>query len=55
MVEFAFILPILLMVVFGIVQFGILYNDYLTITDATRVGARKGSYQPDVGRPGDSR
>jgi Flp pilus assembly protein TadG len=40
-VEFAFVLPILLAVVLGIVQFGIAFNNYLTLTDATRVGARK--------------
>ena len=41
MVEFALVLPLLLVVVFGIFQFGVLYNDYVTLTDATRVGARK--------------
>jgi Flp pilus assembly protein TadG len=39
--EFALVLPILLVLVFGIVQFGIAFNNYLTITDATRAGARK--------------
>jgi hypothetical protein len=28
-------------IVFGIFQFGVLYKDYVTLTDATRVGARK--------------
>ncbi len=41
MVEFALVVPILCMVLFGILQFGVLYNDYITLTDATRVGARK--------------
>lgn len=41
MVEFVLVLPVLCLVLFGIIQFGILYNDYLTITDAARVGARK--------------
>ena len=41
MVEFALIAPILCVVLFGILQFGALYNDYVTLTDATRVGARK--------------
>lgn len=40
-VEFAFVLPMLLALVLGIVQFGIAFNNYLTLTDATRVGARK--------------
>jgi Flp pilus assembly protein TadG len=41
MVEFALIMPVLCMVLFAIIQFGILFNDYLSLTDATRVGARK--------------
>lgn len=41
MVEFALVVPLLLVVLFGILQFGAVYNDYVTLTDATRVGARK--------------
>lgn len=41
MVEFALVIPILCVILFGILQFGALYNDYVTLTDATRVGARK--------------
>jgi Flp pilus assembly protein TadG len=41
MVEFALLLPILLVVALGIMQFGIIYNNYITLTDATRVGARQ--------------
>ena len=41
MVEFALVIPILCVVLFGVIQFGMLYNDYVTLTDATRVGARK--------------
>jgi Flp pilus assembly protein TadG len=41
MVEFALVVPILCVVIFGILQFGALYNDYVTLTDSTRVGARK--------------
>jgi Flp pilus assembly protein TadG len=40
-VEFALVVPILLVILFGILQFGAVYNDYVTLTDATRVGARK--------------
>lgn len=43
LVEFAIVAPVLCMVLFGIIQFGILYNNYLTLTDAARVGARKGA------------
>jgi Flp pilus assembly protein TadG len=41
-VEFAFVLPLLLVIVFGIVEFGtLLYNQQL-ITNASREGARAG-------------
>jgi Flp pilus assembly protein TadG len=39
-VEFALVLPLLLMILFGIVQFGITFNNYIQLTDAVRVGAR---------------
>ena len=39
-VEFALVVPILLIVVLAIVQFGIVYNHWETLTDATRVGGR---------------
>ena len=41
MVEFVIVAPILLLLVFGIIQFGILFNNYLTLTDAVRAGARQ--------------
>jgi Flp pilus assembly protein TadG len=41
MVEFALVLPILLLLVLGIIQFGILFNHYVTLTDAVRAGARQ--------------
>jgi hypothetical protein len=40
MVEFTLILPVLLVVIFGIIQFGIAYNNYIALTDAVRAGAR---------------
>jgi Flp pilus assembly protein TadG len=43
MVEFAVILPFFLVLVFGIIQFGIVFNNYVTLTDATRAGARAGA------------
>jgi TadE-like protein len=43
MVEFALILPILLVVLFGIIQFGIAFNNYVALTDAVRAGARTAS------------
>ena len=41
MTELAVVLPILCVLLFGIIQFGILYNNYVTVTDAARAGARK--------------
>src|SRR5581483_10670738 len=40
-VEFALVLPLLLVLLLGIVQFGIAFSHYVTLTDAARVGARK--------------
>jgi Flp pilus assembly protein TadG len=41
MTEFAIVLPILVVLLFGIVQFGITFNNYVTLTDAARAGARR--------------
>src|SRR5215212_7747117 len=41
MTEFALVLPILVVLLFGVIQFGIVFNNYITLTDATRAGARK--------------
>jgi Flp pilus assembly protein TadG len=41
MAEFAIVFPVLAVVLFGIFQFGVLFNNYLTITDAVRAGARE--------------
>jgi Flp pilus assembly protein TadG len=38
-VEFALVLPVLFLVLFGAVQFGWLMNNYLLLTDAASVGA----------------
>jgi Flp pilus assembly protein TadG len=51
MVEFALVLPVLCIVLFSIIQFGILYNDYLTVTDAARVGARKAATSRNAADP----
>jgi Flp pilus assembly protein TadG len=40
MAEFAVVLPILLLLVFAVAQFGITFNNYVTLTDAVRTGAR---------------
>ena len=40
LVEFALVAPLLLLLLFGIIQFGIAFNNSLTLTDAVRAGAR---------------
>ena len=40
MVEFALVIPIFLMLLLGILQFGIIFNNYITLTDAARAGSR---------------
>lgn len=39
-VEFAIILPILVTIVFAIIEFGIVYNNWIALTHAAREGAR---------------
>lgn len=39
-VEFALVLPALLIILVGIIQFGVALNNYLELTDAVRSGAR---------------
>jgi Flp pilus assembly protein TadG len=41
MVEFTLILPMLLLLIFGIYQFGQTYADYIQVTNAARDGGRK--------------
>jgi len=53
-VEFALVLPLLMGLLLGIVQFGIVFNNYETLTDAARVGARKASVSRFVGDNGAS-
>jgi Flp pilus assembly protein TadG len=42
-VEFALILPILVIIVFGIFQFGIAFNNWISLTHAAREGVRLAS------------
>lgn len=42
LVEFALVLPLFLILVFGIVDFGNALQDYITLSNATREGARLG-------------
>src|SRR6187549_3919598 len=43
MVEFGLVLLPLFFILLGIIQFGLVFNTYVTITNATREGARSGS------------
>jgi Flp pilus assembly protein TadG len=50
--EFALVLPLLMLVLLAILQFGVLFRDYLAVTDAVRAGARKGAVSRHVTAPG---
>ena len=49
LVEFAIILPVLLLILFGILQFGVTFNQYISVTAAAREGARKASVSRSLG------
>jgi Flp pilus assembly protein TadG len=49
MVEFAIVLPVLVLLLFGVVQFGIVFNNYITLTDGVRAGARKAAVSRMLG------
>jgi len=51
-VEFALILPVLMLILVGILQFGVVFRDYLALTDAVRAGARKGAVARHLASPG---
>ncbi len=51
MTEFALVLPLLVMLLFGVIQFGIAFNNYITLTDAVRAGARKGAVSRHTTNP----
>ena len=54
MTELALVLPIFAVLLLAIVQFGIAFNNYLTLTDATRAGARKAAVSRFIGDNGAS-
>lgn len=41
LVEFTIVLPVLLLVVLGIAQFGLVFYDYIMVTNAAATGARQ--------------
>ncbi len=43
LVEFALVVPLLLTIVFGIIEFGVLFSVYVGLTNGAREGARAGS------------
>jgi Flp pilus assembly protein TadG len=45
LVEFSLVLMPLLMILLGIIQFGFVFNSYITISNAAREGARVGTIQ----------
>jgi Flp pilus assembly protein TadG len=51
MTEFALVLPVLALLLFAVIQFGIVFNNYETLTDATRAGARKAAVSRQVSNP----
>jgi Flp pilus assembly protein TadG len=55
MAEFTLVLPVLAILLFGVIQFGIAFNHYLAVTDAVRAGARQAAvarHLPDGEREG---
>jgi Flp pilus assembly protein TadG len=49
--ELALVLPILVVLVLAIAQFGVAFNNYVTLTDAARAGARVGAVSRQSGSP----
>ena len=43
MVEMVFVMPILVLLVFAIAQFGLMFSRWLTLSNAVREGAREGA------------
>jgi Flp pilus assembly protein TadG len=48
-VEFAFVMPFLVFLLLAITQFGLAFHNYLSITDAVRVGARAAAVNRTTG------
>jgi Flp pilus assembly protein TadG len=52
MVELAIVIPLIALLLFGVIQFGIVFNNYVTLTDAVRAGARKAAVSRNLGAAG---
>src|SRR5690606_26073928 len=48
-VEFALVVPILITLLFGIIEMGFLMKDYVSLSSAVRAGARTASAAADAG------
>lgn len=48
-VEFAIVLPVLLLILLGILEFAFVMRDYLSVASATKTGARTASSAADAG------
>lgn len=46
LVEFALVVPLLMLIAFGVLDLGRLYHAAVTVTNATREGARYGTLNP---------
>jgi Flp pilus assembly protein TadG len=51
MTELALVLPILVVLILGIAQFGVAFNNYVTLTDAARAAARKAAVSRQASNP----
>jgi Flp pilus assembly protein TadG len=49
--EFAMVLPLLALLLFGVIQFGIVFHQYVTLTDSVRAGSRQGAVSRDLTNP----
>jgi Flp pilus assembly protein TadG len=52
--EFALVLPLIALLLFGVIQFGIVFHQYVTLTDAVRAGARQGAVGRHLADPADA-
>jgi Flp pilus assembly protein TadG len=48
LVEFAFVLPLLAFILFAIIQYGFLFAAYITVRNASAVGARQALINPNA-------
>jgi Flp pilus assembly protein TadG len=51
MTEFAMVAPLLVVLLFGVIQFGIAFNNYVSLTDAVRAASRKAVVSRESGNP----